>query len=168
MGVSQPKCTSHHESQAGTRSGEIRPLIGVHYESLTTHHHSRSLDLRTVRGELRTAFYDHGIRGQYSVFSGHLEKAPHPFHALLVEHVVDVGGEIAPDGLLGNRKPLRPLRYDGLDVFQSMVARANHVFRNSLIQGPAARSAPDRGDKGEPRQRTPLSREVQIRQFLSG
>ena len=76
------------------------------------------------------------------------EEYSHGFEAFFVEDVVDVGGQVGADGLLGEGELAGPLGYERVHVFEAVIAGVDQVSGDGLVQRPTARSAPDGGDEG--------------------
>ena len=108
------------------------------------------------------------VLGKDAGFGGHAEEASHALDALLVEDVVDVGGEVGADGVFRERESAGPLDDKWVDVFDAVDAGLDEVLDNALLQRLAAGRSPDGGDEGEAGEGMPIVGEVVIDEFFSG
>lgn len=93
-----------------------------------------------------------GVGGQNAGFRGHAEEAAHALQALLVEHVMDVLREVGADGALRDGQARGPLGGQGVDVLEAVIAGADKVPGDALLQSlPPAGAAPQTAEmKGRP------------------
>lgn len=105
---------------------------------------------------------------QHAGFGGHAEEATHAFNALLVEDVVNVLGEVGADGLLGERELARPVLHERIDLLKAVIAGADEIAHECLIERAARGDTPDGGDEGEAGERAPFFGEVVIEELFAG
>jgi len=81
---------------------------------------------------------------------------------------VDVLGEVGADGLLGERELTGPLVDEGVDVLEAVIAGADEVVDEALVERTAGGNAPDGGDEGEAGELGPIFSEVVIDELFAG
>jgi len=57
---------------------------------------------------------------------------------------------------------------EGVDVLQAVIAGADEVFRDALIQNAAVRSTPDGGDENQAGEGAPLVGQVVVDELFAG
>jgi len=114
-----------------------------------------------------------GVFRQCATLCGEAEEGAHGFKAFFVEGVVDVGGEVGADGLLGEGELAGPLGDEGVNVLEAVVAGLDEVVGDGLVQRAGQDfglwgGGPDGGDEGESGEGVPLLGEVVVDEVFVG
>jgi len=82
---------------------------------------------------------------------------------------MDVVGQVGADSLLGERKLAGPMLHKSVNVFETMIAGADHVLCNAVAHraAPGDSGAPDGGDEGKAGQIAPFFGKVQVNELLA-
>ena len=113
-------------------------------------------------------FKGRGVGGENAEFSGHAEEAAHSLHALFVEDVVDVEGEIVGNDLLGDGKAVGPLDDEAVQIFVAVNAGLIQIVDHLFVDRAFGRCAPDGGDERQAGDRLPFLGEIVVDKRFAG